>query len=146
MFTQTIEMTRSASAESYQMIQDEQLESLVIASQILAGSHILLSTYEQVVFSDCVFYACSFQGVSFKNCVFENCNFEFSHFKNCHFENCSFNNSTWKASSSTKSTYLDCSFWPVLHTLLENGQNQISTRAKDHDYTTDIYIELLAAA
>src|SRR5690606_3543199 len=61
MFTQTIEKTQLESFESYQLIKDEELASVVISSQVLAGSRILLSTYRHVVFSDCVFYACDFQ-------------------------------------------------------------------------------------
>jgi uncharacterized protein YjbI with pentapeptide repeats len=107
MFTQTIEMIQEVPSESYQMIKDEHLAFIVVSSQSLAGSRVLLSTYRHVVFSECVFYACEFQGVTFENCVFENCNFEFSHMRNCKFVNCNFTNCTWKASSTINSIYED---------------------------------------
>ncbi len=143
MFTQTIEKTQLESSESYQLIKDEQLASVVISSQILAGSRILLSTYRQVVFSDCVFYACDFQGVSFENCVFENCSFEFSHIKKCNFKNCNFTDCNWVASSSTNSNYEDCDLGPKQVALLQTGRNRLQSGPRD--YTTDIYIELAMA-
>lgn len=145
MFTQTIEKTQLESSESYQLIKDEQLASVVISSQILAGSRILLSTYRQVVFSDCVFYACDFQGVTFENCVFENCSFEFTHIKKCNFKNCNFTDCNWMASSSTNSRYEDCDLGDKQTDLLQTGRNQLHYRNAKHDYTTDIYIKLAMA-
>lgn len=144
MFTQTIEKTQLVSNESYQLIKDEQLASVVITSQILAGSRILLSSYRQVVFSECVFYACDFQGVAFENCVFENCSFEFSHIRKCNFKNCNFTNCTWKASSTTNSVYEDCDLDNQISEMTQTGRNQISF-SRD-DFTTDIYIEMALAA
>lgn len=144
MFTQTIEKTQLDSSESYQLIKHEQLASVVITSQILAGSRILLSTYRQVVFSDCVFYACDFQGVVFENCVFENCSFEFSHLRKCNFKNCNFTDCNWKASSSTNSSYEDCDLDYHLQDMTQTGRNLIQFTRED-DYTTDIYIEMIAA-
>lgn len=144
MFTQTIEKTQFESNESYLLIKDEQLASVVISSQILAGSRILLSTYRQVVFSDCMFYACDFQGVTFENCVFENCNFEFSHIKKCKFKNCSFTNCTFIASTSINSNYEDCDLGFKFEELLSAGRNSIEYQSDD--CTTDIYIELALAA
>lgn len=144
MFTQTIEKTQLVSSETYQLIKDEQLDSVVITSQILAGSRILLSTYRQVVFSDCVFYACDFQGVTFENCIFENCNFEFSHIRKCKFKNCSFVNCIALAASSTNSSYEDCFFDPEIQEVIFQGRNNVQySERKDH--TTDIYIHLAAA-
>lgn len=145
MFTQTIEKTQLESAENYQLVKDEELHSVVITSQILAGSRILLSSYRQVVFSGCVFYACDFQGVTFENCIFENCSFEFSHIKKCNFKNCSFADCNFTASSSTNSIYKDCSFdQPALFLLAGRGNEVAESAAAD--YTTDIYIELALAS
>jgi uncharacterized protein YjbI with pentapeptide repeats len=144
MFTQTIEKTQLESSESYQLIKDEQLASVVISSQILAGSRILLSTYRHVVFSDCVFYACDFQGVTFENCIFENCSFEFSHIRKCNFNNCSFTDCNFTASSSTNSYYEDCELNPKLQNVLMTGRNSVRFSERAH-YTTDIYIELAVA-
>lgn len=144
MFTQTIEKTQLESSESYQLIKDEQLASVVISSQILAGSRILLSTYRQVVFSDCVFYACDFQGVTFENCVFENCSFEFSHLKKCNFKNCNFTNCNWVASTSRNSIYVNCDLTYEHQKTLEGSGNDLRFTSDHH--TTDIYIELALAA
>jgi uncharacterized protein YjbI with pentapeptide repeats len=145
MFTQTIEKTQLDSSESYQLIKDEQLASIVITSQILAGSRVLLSTYQHVVFSDCVFYACDFQGVTFENCIFDNCSFEFSHMKKCKFKNCSFVDCNWMASSSRNSVYEDCELDSTQLQTLHLGQNQVQFNRAD-DHTTDIYIEMAMEA
>lgn len=144
MITQTIEKTQLDSSESYQLIKDEQLASIVITSQILAGSRVLLSTYQQVVFSDCVFYAVEFQGVTFENCIFDNCSFEFSHIKKCKFKNCNFNNCTFVASSSINSSYEDCDMGQKLQEITMTGRNQVNY-AHTEDCTTDIYIDMAMA-
>jgi uncharacterized protein YjbI with pentapeptide repeats len=145
MFTQPIEKTQLESSESYQLIKDEQLASVVISSQILAGSCILMSTYRQVVFSDCVFYACDFLGVIFENCIFENCSFEFSHIKTCTFKNCNFTNCNWSASSCKDSLYENCDLEDKQTDTLMLGKNTI-TFSRPDQFTTDIYIEMAAAA
>ncbi len=144
MITQAIEKTQFVSSEFYQMVKDETLDSVVISSQTLAGSRILMSTYRQVVFSDCVFYACDFDNIRFENCIFENCSFEFSHFKKCHFKNCSFSDCNWVASTSVKSIYEDCELYPSQDHVLIRGQNEI-LYSNSQDHTTDIYIQLAAA-
>lgn len=126
MITQTLEMTQEDHTASYQMITEESLASLVITSQTLSGSKIHSSTYQQVVFSDCVFYAIEFQGVTFENCVFENCNFEFSHIRNCKFNNCSFVDCTWKATSTINTVYVDCELDHYLSQLTEVNGNETS--------------------
>jgi uncharacterized protein YjbI with pentapeptide repeats len=144
MFTQTFEKTQIESSESYQMIKDEHLAFLVVAHQILAGSRVSLSTYRQVVFSDCTFYATEFQGVTFENCVFENCNFEFSHLRKCKFKNCSFKECKWVAASVSSSTFEDCVLEDVIEALTYGNQNQVFYGCDSH--STDIYIEVLLAA
>jgi uncharacterized protein YjbI with pentapeptide repeats len=144
MITQTFEKTQIVSSESYQMVKDEHLSFLVISHQILAGSRILLSTYRQVVFSDCIFYATEFQGLTFENCVFENCNFEFSHLRKCKFRNCSFNNCKFVATSIHSTIFDECVLEESLEGLTYGNQNQV--HYKDFPHTTDIYIENLLAA
>lgn len=143
MNTQTTEMTNLKSNDSYQLIKGEELNFVVVSSQTLAGSRIILSTYNKVVFADCRFYACDFQGVTFENCVFENCNFDFSHLKACKFKNCSFVNCNWKAVSSINTIYEDCGLDSGLTTIAHSGRNTILV--SDRDHTTDIYIELALA-
>ena len=126
MITQTLEMNQEDQTASYQMIKEEHLASLVITSQTLAGSRVLLSTYQQVVFSDCVFYAVEFQGVTFENCVFDNCTFEFSHIRRCKFKNCNFTNCTWKATSTIDTVYVDCDLDHSLSRLTEANGNETS--------------------
>lgn len=144
MNTQTIENNQVESSESYQMIKDEHLASVVITSQTLAGSRVQMSTYEQVVFSECVFYAVEFKGVVFENCVFENCNFDFSHFRMCKFINCSFVNCHYNASSAIKSVYEDCLLDSKMTDIAQTNGN--STYSSKESHTTDIYIELALAA
>lgn len=144
MITQAIEKTQFKSAEKYQFIKEEELFSVVISSQLLAGSRVQKSTYRQVVFSDCVFHSTDFQSVTFDNCIFENCSFEFSHFRHCKFENCNFTNCTWKASSSIDSLFKKCDFPPEWYEYL-NYRNEIEHEHYPFDYSTDIYIELAVA-
>ena len=143
MVTQIIEKTQLTSTDSYQLIKDEHLASVVISAQILAGSRILLSSYSQVVFSECSFYACEFQGVIFENCVFENCSFEFSHIKKCKFINCNFTNCKWNVSTSTKSVYDKCVLNKEFMAVIQRGGNELVKHS--HDHSTDIYIEMLVA-
>ena len=144
MVTQTFEKTQIVSSESYQMVKDEHLAFLVIAHQVLAGSRILLSTYRQVVFSDCIFYATEFQGVTFENCIFENCNFEFSHLRKCKFKNCSFNNCKYVATSVQKTIFDECVLEEGMEALTYGNQNQVFY--KEYPHSTDIYIEQLLSA
>jgi uncharacterized protein YjbI with pentapeptide repeats len=123
---QPLEMTQEDHTASYQLIKDEHLASLVITHQTLAGSRVLLSTYQQVVFSDCVFYAVEFQGVTFENCVFENYSFQFSHIRKCKFKNCNFTNCTWRASSTINTIYLDCDLDAPLSQLTEVNGNEMT--------------------
>ncbi len=143
MITQAINFTEQMPSDSYQFIKDEHLHMVIISAQVLSSSRILLSTYDQVVFSDCTFYACDFDGITLENCIFENCIFEFSHFRNCLFKNCSFNNCTWKGASSVNSTYDCCDLGEELGHLCKNGKNTVTS--PDRDHTTDIYINFSIA-
>lgn len=142
---QTLDKTQLESSESYQLIKGEQLASVVICSQVLAGSRILMGTYDKVVFSDCIFYACDFQGVTFENCIFDNCSFEFTHIKKCKFKNCNFENCSWTASSTINSIYEECDLDWKLTELTQTASNHIRLAQKE-DCTTDIYIELAMAS
>lgn len=144
MFTQTTGISEEYSNDCYQLIKDEHLRWNVVSAQILAGSRILLSTYQHVVFSDCNFFACEFQGVTFENCVFENCTFEFSHFRKTKFKNCNFTNCTWKASSTINSIYEDCTLPARLEELCQNGNNLIAYPARD--FSLETFLELASAA
>jgi uncharacterized protein YjbI with pentapeptide repeats len=144
MSPQTIEKTQLVSSECYQMVKDEHLHSVIVSSQVLAGSRILLSTYRQLVFSDCIFYACDFQGVIFENCVFENCRFEFTHIRKCQFINCNFTDCNFMASTSINSGYMDCDLCISLQELVARGKNNIQF-SKSDDHSTDIYIKLSVA-
>lgn len=144
MITQTFEKTQIESSEAYQMIKDEHLASIVITNQILAGSRVSLSSYRQVVFSECVFYAVEFQGVIFENCIFENCNFEFSHIRKCKFINCSFTNCNWTASTTINTIYESCELDIFLADQTCGQGNDVSYPLHESN-TTDIYIELLSA-
>lgn len=116
------EITRS---EQLMRIHEESLSSLTITAQSLAGSLVQSSTYLNVVFSSCVFYACKFEGVVFKNCNFVQCNFEFTHYKDCRFENCTFTDCHWAASSTRNCKYLDCELDTFLSALTELNINFI---------------------
>ena len=143
MFSQDTEITKQIATESHQLIKDDHLSMVVISSQVLSSSRILLSTYEQVVFSDCTFYACDFQGITFENCIFENCTIEFSHFRKCAFKNCNFSNCTIKGVSSISSIYEACDLGREFSDLCKNGMNTMTSGRKDH--STDIYINLAVA-
>ena len=107
MFNQVLKIITESAPGTYQKVVLESLKGSVIDSQVLAGSKISKCSYEQMVFSECEFYACRFQEVTFENCVFENCNFSFSHMHNCKFKNCSFVDCNWTASTKTNVVYED---------------------------------------
>lgn len=130
--------------ESYKAIVKEQLSSVVIDSQVLSGSIIRLSSYNQVVFTNCVFYACDFKDNLFKNCIFENCSFEFSHIRESQFKNCNFTDCNWIASSSIDCIYENCDIGPEIQNNVFSTNNKILA-SEEYDYTTDIYIQLAVA-
>jgi uncharacterized protein YjbI with pentapeptide repeats len=107
MFSQPLQIITETTPGTYQKVVLETLKGTVLDRQTLAGSKISKCSYEQMVFSECEFYACSFQEVIFENCVFENCNFSFSHMHNCKFINCSFVDCNWTASTKTNVVYED---------------------------------------
>ena len=145
MISQLSEKTQSDSSGSYLLIKNEQLTSVVITSQVLAGSRILKSSYKHVVFSDCTFNASEFQDVIFDNCIFDNCSFEFSHLRNCQVINCNFGHCRWVASSFQDSLLSDCDLDHKLTELLRSGGNHICRSQRTHDHTTDIYIHSAVA-
>ena len=126
MTAQVIELTNNHETACYQEVSDEALSKLVVSSQVLSGSKVSKCHYEQVVFTECLFYATEFQGVMFVNCIFENCNFEFTHIRNCKFLNCNFNHCTWKASSTINTIYEDCDLDISLSRLTEVNGNELS--------------------
>jgi uncharacterized protein YjbI with pentapeptide repeats len=128
MATQILEMNQECHNAHFQMIRDEHLSGLVITSQTLAGSRVLRSTYQQVVFSDCVFYGVEFQSVTFINCVFVNCNFDFSHLRHCKFINCSFEDCRWMATSFIQCLFDSCELTLQLIQLIENNGNLLESQ------------------
>jgi uncharacterized protein YjbI with pentapeptide repeats len=126
MVIELLEKTQENHSDAYQLIQDEQLASLPITTQTLAGSRVLKSTYHNMVFSDCVFYAVEFQDVTFDNCLFINCTFKFSHIKSCILNLCHFQNCKWEACSSRDSLYIDCELDATLSRLTETNGNELS--------------------
>ena len=125
MFPLTIEKFNQIPAESYQLIKDEELAGITVAHQILAGSRVQTSSYQNVTFSECVFYGVEFIGVTFENCHFENCTIEFSHIKNCKFKNCTFSGCKWLAASARHSLFEDCELDPQLSALSEHESNGV---------------------
>jgi uncharacterized protein YjbI with pentapeptide repeats len=123
MTTQLLEMNQECLSAHFQMIRDEHLSGLVITSQTLAGSRVLRSTYQQVVFSGCVFYGVEFQSVTFYNCVFVDCSFDFSHLRNCKFVNCSFDDCRWMATSFIQCLFDSCELTLQLAQLIEQNGN-----------------------
>jgi uncharacterized protein YjbI with pentapeptide repeats len=145
-FTETTEIMEEVPSESYQLIQHEHLNMVVVSEQVLSGSKVSASSYKKVVFSDCIFYACDFKEIEFSDCVFENCTFEFSHFRKCKFKNCNFSNCTWKGVSSLDCIYEACDLGRELSDLCRNGRNTLTSGRRNQDYSTDIYIQLALAS
>lgn len=144
MLTQVTEIKSDLPNESYQLIRHEHLQMVVVSAQVLTSCRILLSTYKQVVFTECNFYACDFNGIDFDGCIFENCTFEFTHFRKCNFKNCNFSNCTWTGTSALNSSFEACDLDRTLNTLFRNGRNTITSGNKN--YSTDIYIQLALAS
>jgi uncharacterized protein YjbI with pentapeptide repeats len=147
MLKQVTEKTQFEYSERFQLVKNEELFSIVVSCQILAGSLVSRSTYRQVVFSDCLFFATIFQGVIFDNCIFDNCNLEFSHFRFCQFKNCNFTNCTWKASSSQDSLFQNCDIPKDWKDFLTHRNEFIGQEKQlaSHVYSTDISNNLAAA-
>ncbi len=131
--------------ESHQLILDEQLDSITITAQALAGSTVQSSTYTSVTFSSCVFYACNVKQVIFRNCTFKQCNFEFSHFYDCKFENCIFEDCTWPASTIRGCHFVDCELDTWLSALTESYNNILHFTFAEMERAKEVRT-LLAAA
>ncbi len=128
--------------DAYTLVKNEELASVEITSQLLAGSLVISSTYSHVAFSSCVFYSCSIKQVMFTNCTFNNCNFEFSHLSQCHFINCRFINCQWTASSSRENILEGCLMDESTYEIFQMNQNTIMPNLFELE---EPVLELLAA-
>ena len=131
--------------ELHQLIKDEQLGSITITAQALAGSTVQSSTYTSVAFSDCVFYACAFKQVTFRNCTFKKCKFEFTHMYACHFENCTFEDCSWAASTTRGSRFVDCELDTWLSSLTESHDNVLHFTFAEQERAQEVHAMLAAA-
>lgn len=131
-------------SEVHSFIKDEKLTSVTINDQCLAGSRVISSTYQTVVFSRSVFMGCTFKQTIFTDCVFDHCSFEFSHLSMCHFVNCTFKDCSWIACSSKDSVFLDCELDHSLSMMSENVGNKVEFSFGTQDEQTD-FLQVLAA-
>ncbi len=83
----------------YEIIENESIKSNVLEGLSISGSLFSLTTFTDVTFKSCVFFASRIENCTFVNCNFVDCRFEFSHIAHSDFESCNFENCEWEFSS-----------------------------------------------
>ena len=88
----------------YEIIENESIKSNVLEGLSISGSLFSLTTFTDVTFKSCVFFASRIENCTFVNCNFIDCKFEFSHIAHSDFESCNFENCEWEFSSFKSSS------------------------------------------
>jgi hypothetical protein len=93
----------------YEVIENEVLRSSHFNDLVISGSLFSLTTFIEVSFESCTFFASKIENCTFINCKFENCTFEFSSIEHTKFNRCSFENTLWDMTFLKKAAFSFCS-------------------------------------
>lgn len=94
----------------YEIIENEIIESQNFKDLAVSGSLFSLTTFTNVTFESCVFYASKMENCTFINCTFIDCKFEFSQLQHCQFNRCKMEDTIWTASPMKKCTLAFCEY------------------------------------
>jgi uncharacterized protein YjbI with pentapeptide repeats len=94
----------------YEIIENEIIESKDFKDLAVSGSLFSLTTFTNVTFESCVFYASKMENCTFINCTFVNCKFEFTQMQHCQFNRCKMEDTIWTASPMKKCTLSFCEY------------------------------------
>lgn len=92
----------------YEVIENSAIEGRKINGLTISGALLSLSSFEDVTFENCTFYASKLENCSFKQCEFINCSFEFTNITHCEFATSEFVNCTWQCSPVRSSKFSYC--------------------------------------
>jgi uncharacterized protein YjbI with pentapeptide repeats len=88
----------------YEIIENEEIKSRHFSSLAVSGSLFSLTTFTDVTFESCVFYANKFENCNFINCTFTDCKFEFTQVQHCRYNGCKLEDTTFSVSPIKKCT------------------------------------------
>lgn len=112
--------------ETYGVIENQNIGDKEFNDLVVSGALISLTSFKNVTFRSCVFFATRLENVSFANCTFIDCKFQFSAIEHCHFASTSLENCSWEASPINKSYFYACGMdYKTSHHLLR-GNNRIT--------------------
>lgn len=94
----------------YEIIENETIESRDYKDLAISGSLFSLTTFTNVTFESCVFYASKMENCTFINCTFKDCKFEFSQMQHCLFNRCTMEDTLWTKSPMKKCTLSFCEY------------------------------------
>ena len=132
---------------SYEVIENELIVDSNFNGLTIAGSLFSLTTFKNVTFDSCVFFASRMENCEFVNCTFINCQFQFTNIAHCDFRYAKFDACSFDFSSIKNSKVDEC--WldsKVLHNLAKDSKNEIERSFNLEGWSLDIASESLIAA
>lgn len=88
----------------YEVIENEEIKSSHFSGLAISGSLFSLTTFTDVTFESCVFYASKLENCTFINCNFIDCKFEFTGLDHCRFNGCTVKETVFSVSPIKKCT------------------------------------------
>ncbi|MCF8059183.1 MAG: pentapeptide repeat-containing protein [Bacteriovoracaceae bacterium] len=115
----------ASAAGLYEIIENEEIKSRHFNSLAVSGSLFSLTTFTDVTFESCVFYASKLENCTFINCNFIDCKFEFTQMQHCRFNGCKMEDTTFSVSPIKKCTIAFTQFDHKFSYFLSKEENRI---------------------
>lgn len=112
--------------ETYGVVENQNIGDKEFNDLVVSGALISFTSFENVTFSSCVFFASRMENVRFANCTFIDCKFQFTAVEHCHFANTTLENCSWEASTPKKSSFYACTTDHKTSHKLLGGNNRIT--------------------
>ena len=118
-FPQATPIEKCYEAIENALVNDQDFKGLNVS-----GSLFSLTTFRNVVFQSCVFFASNLENCEFVSCTFIDCNFQFSTVEYCNFSNTLFRSCKWDITPIKKCNFNSCDLdYKTIH-YSKNGQNK----------------------
>ncbi len=101
-------LNNSFADAKYEVIENEVLASCNFKELTISGSLFSLTTFKNVTFESCVFFASKLENCHFLNCKFLNCDFQFTSIEHCNLKATSFRNCKWDITPLRKNIFENC--------------------------------------
>ncbi|MBL6989060.1 MAG: pentapeptide repeat-containing protein [Bacteriovoracaceae bacterium] len=112
--------------EHYEVIENEKIVASDYKELSISGSLFSLTSFKDVTFRSCVFFASKMENCEFINCKFINCKFQFSSIDYCDFHFTEFENCIWNMSPINKSLFSRCNYdHKTKHFIAKESNNRI---------------------